>query len=122
MTTIGTCKRVAVVATSSVSAGATAELLRPRGFHVVAVARRADRITAAAESAGPQLWPMSRRRRRRSVIALSRVDVLVQQRRWRQGLQFVPMPIWVLAVDVVNVLGTLQVTAAAQADRLPATA
>lgn len=111
-------RRVAVVTGASSGIGeATAKTLAAQGFHVVAVARREDRITALANEIGG-----------RAIVAdvtddaavealasaLSRVDVLVNNAGGAHGLEFVAdanLAHWRRMWET-NVLGTLRVTRA----------
>jgi NADP-dependent 3-hydroxy acid dehydrogenase YdfG len=118
MTTFQTKNRVAVVTGASAGIGeATARTLAAQGFHVVAVARRADRIQALAEEIGGT-----------AVVAdvtddaavadlaaqLNRVDVLINNAGGAKGLEPVldaDLENWRWMWET-NVLGTLRVTRA----------
>jgi NADP-dependent 3-hydroxy acid dehydrogenase YdfG len=118
MTTSQTDNRVAVVTGASAGIGeATARTLAAQGFHVVAVARRADRIQALADEIGGT-----------AVVAdvtddaaiadlaanLDRVDVLINNAGGAKGLEPVldaDLENWRWMWET-NVLGTLRVTRA----------
>jgi NADP-dependent 3-hydroxy acid dehydrogenase YdfG len=118
MTTSDAHSRVAVVTGASAGIGeATARILAAQGFHVIAVARRADRIQAVADEIGGT-----------AVVAdvtdgaavdalaagLSRVDVLVNNAGGAKGLEPVAeadLENWRWMWET-NVLGTLRVTRA----------
>ena len=110
--------RVAVVTGASAGIGeATARTLADLGFHVVAVARRADRIERLAEDIGGTAVPADITDDA-AVAALAgrlrRVDVLVNNAGGARGLQ----PVAEADLDdwrwmwETNVLGTLRVTRA----------
>src|ERR1700739_3745940 len=118
MNTAGGHQRVAVVTGASSGIGeATAKTLAALGFHVVAVARRADRITALANEIGgtaivadvtedAALAQLARQ--------LSRVDVLINNAGGARGLEFVAdaeLEHWRWMWET-NVMGTLRVTRA----------
>lgn len=118
MVKTGRNERVAVITGASSGIGAaTARILAGQGFHVVAVARRADRIHALAEEIGGT-----------AIVAdvtddaaveamaskLSRVDVLVNNAGGARGLEPVTdsdLENWRWMWET-NVIGTLRVTRA----------
>ncbi|MGE2689355.1 SDR family oxidoreductase [Mycolicibacterium pulveris] len=118
MTTPQTGKRVAVVTGASAGIGeATAKTLAAQGFHVVCVARRADRIEALAEEIGgtPSVTDVTSEQDVSALAeTLDRVDVLVNNAGGARGLE----PVAEADIDnwrwmwEANVLGTLRITRA----------
>lgn len=118
MTTAGADRRVAVVTGASSGIGeATARTLAAQGFHVVAVARRADRVEAlAAELGGTAIVADVTDAAEVGALAgaVDRVDVLVNNAGGARGLELVAdadVEHWRWMWET-NVLGTLQVTRA----------
>jgi NADP-dependent 3-hydroxy acid dehydrogenase YdfG len=118
MTTAQADNRVAVVTGASAGIGeATARTLAAQGFHVVAVARRADRIQALADELGGTAI-VADVTDDAAVAALAdqldRVDVLVNNAGGAKGLEPVAdadLENWRWMWET-NVLGTLRVTRA----------
>jgi NADP-dependent 3-hydroxy acid dehydrogenase YdfG len=118
MTSANRQKRVAVVTGASSGIGeATAKTLASQGFHVVAVARRADRIDALANEIGGSAI-VADVTDDQAVTALTRnlgrVDVLVNNAGGAKGLESVAdadFEHWRWMWET-NVLGTLRVTRA----------
>jgi NADP-dependent 3-hydroxy acid dehydrogenase YdfG len=115
---ISTDQRVAVVTGASAGIGeATAKTLAAQGFHVVVVARRADRIEAlAAELGGTAIVADVTDGAAVDALAaaLERVDVLVNNAGGAKGLEPVAhadLEHWRWMWET-NVLGTLRVTRA----------
>ncbi|EUA14743.1 short chain dehydrogenase family protein [Mycobacterium kansasii 732] len=118
MTTPEAPNRVAVVTGASSGIGeATAKTLAAQGFHVVAVARRADRISDLADQIGgtPVVADITDDAAVAALAArLSRVDVLVNNAGGAKGLELVAdadLQHWRWMWET-NVLGTLRVTRA----------
>ena len=111
-------QRVAVVTGASSGIGeATATILAAQGFHVVAVARRADKVNALAKKLGGTaiVADVTDDRAVEALASeLSRVDVLVNNAGGARGLELVAdseFEHWRWMWET-NVLGTLRVTRA----------